>query len=357
MKKEIEMRDLILGGLIVLSVVAIFNSITTMSVTALANEKILEISEAGRPAELEATIITVNCEGCFDILSTYNDFKENNVKILIENFVSSDSSEAQKLIITHKIENLPTIILRGETDKFEFSGFEKTDGTLVYTEIKPPYIDADTSNVVGQVRAIILKDKDCSICADLNPLIQSLTSTGISITSKELERTSSEAVKLIEENKIERVPTILFTKDISLYDQWESIQAPSTDNYFVIDPQGPYVNTTTGEIKGQVNLIMLVDEECSDCYDVTLHKQILPNFGIILSSEKTLAFRSEEGMTLVEKYSITKIPTIVLQGDFEPYPALDSVWSNVGTVEDDKTHIFREISAMGDVKFTDLEAS
>ena len=104
-----------------------------------------------------------------------------------------------------------------------------------------------------------------------------------------------------------------------------------------------------------IKLISLTDESCSDCYDASIHKQILSRLGLVISEEEEIDVSTENGKKLIEKYEINAVPTIIIQGDAEEYPALAQVWSQVGTVEDDGSYVFRKIEAMGrGIKYKDL---
>ena len=99
---------------------------------------------------------------------------------------------------------------------------------------------------------------------------------------------------------------------------------------------------------------MLVDDQCSDCYDVSIHKSALERFGVYLSEEETVDYLSGAGKNLVSKYNIKKIPTIILSKNANVYESLNQAWEQVGTIETDGTYVFRDVESMGNYNDLDL---
>ena len=97
-----------------------------------------------------------------------------------------------------------------------------------------------------------------------------------------------------------------------------------------------------------VDVAYLTDETCTDCYDVRVHRTILSQLGIQFGREQVIDAASDDGMTLIDLYNISKIPTIILSPEAEDYDAFVSVWGEVGTKEDDGYYIFRAVDKLGD---------
>ena len=81
---------------------------------------------------------------------------------------------------------------------------------------------------------------------------------------------------------------------------------------------------------------------------------ILARFGIVLSGEKTVDIADNEGKALLEKYAITSVPTIILSAEAKAYSSLAKVWSQVGTIEEDDSFIFRKMGTIR-ANYRDLE--
>ncbi len=50
---------------------------------------------------------------------------------------------------------------------------------------------------------------------------------------------------------------------------------------------------------------------------------------------------------MIAKYSVEKVPTVILGGDLEIYEGFDAVWEQVGTIEEDGSYVFRELDVLG----------
>lgn len=199
----------------------------------------------------------------------------------------------------------------------------------------------------AKLRLTIIKDSACSDCRDVTPLVEEIKKRGAKIISERtLERTDAAAQKLIGDLQIERVPTILvqgeLAKSQDLAELWNLTGEIKGDTFVFTRVFPPYVVAGTGEVKGRFSLVYLADMSCTECYDVTRHAAALRNLGMETRDDRTIEASSAEGDGLIKKYKITAVPTILLSGDLQEYENFNAVWPQVGTVEDDGMHVFRE---------------
>jgi len=158
------------------------------------------------------------------------------------------------------------------------------------------------------------------------------------------------------------VPSLIISSDLSAYEDitknWQQLGTVEKDGSYIIRVVSPpYLDLSNNKIVGFVEVTYLSDKSCVDCYDVEIHRQILSNprgINIKISSEKKLDISDDEGKELVEKYSITKVPTILLSSDFSVYPFANSL-GNFFTVEDDGSYVFRNLEAIDkEIVYRDL---
>ena len=112
--------------------------------------------------------------------------------------------------------------------------------------------------------------------------------------------------------------------------------------------------------KEPVDLIYLVDEDCVECYDVTLHKFIIDQLG----SQSGEAFRygdirrvdilSEDGEELVLAYDISLVPTVIISKEANQFYWFEQVWGEVGTKEDDGVYVFRYLEKFTYLTYKDI---
>jgi len=99
-----------------------------------------------------------------------------------------------------------------------------------------------------------------------------------------------------------------------------------------------------------VKLTLLDDKSCESCYNVSLHKRVLPSFGVQVGEEELVDISSSKGKALLAQYNITAVPTILLDKEAQRYPTLMAIWSQVGAAAEDGTLVFTRASSMGAYK-------
>ena len=355
---------LIVNALLV--IIAIYNVfIVTASNDAISRE-IDAAAELARPGKLKITAITVSgCERCYDINPLIGLIKGMDINVTSERTIEYNSNEAIKLIADYNIKRLPTIIITGEINKSRsfqssFSSYgEQIKDAVVLTKQVPPYFSISEKKVVGLVTLTLIKDSACNVCSSLDPLIKSLKDGGLVISKENtFDITSEEGKEVIEAYSLSRAPSLILSREASYYpgfeDTWKNIGGYEKDSFVLKNPNPPYRDLGTGELKGVVYLIMLGDSSCASCYDPSFHKSILLRFGITPAVEETVDISSARGKELLIKYNITSVPTIILSEETGEYAQLVSIWTQVGSVEKDGYYIFRNLEAMGKPVYKDL---
>ncbi|MBI2084878.1 MAG: hypothetical protein HYT70_04705 [Candidatus Aenigmarchaeota archaeon] len=198
---------------------------------------------------------------------------------------------------------------------------------------------------------------DCENCYDMSRVAEFIKDQNVNVVQeKNLDYKGDEAQDIIAKNGIASLPALVITGEVSqanIAHLWARIGVEAVDNVVVIDHIPPYYRLDTERVVGLVEVIRLTDNSCLECYDVENHMQVLPNFGIYVDKSLTYDVSSTAGKELLQKYSITKVPTIILSPDASVYPSLVGIWNDVGTVEDDGWYVFRSTELMGTYKDLD----
>jgi hypothetical protein len=352
MKKSKSLNTFLTIGIFVLLGILLFNSFFISGIGKSLDTKIDEAKELARPAELGLIKIESSCSDCFDIDAVAEILKESSdLEITKEKSLSGNSQTAREVIDKYGIKKLPTIVLTGEIEKASISSFTQVDDVLVFNAILPPYEDAATKKIMGKVSSIIIKDDNCEVCTDFNLAIQSLKQNGVFVDNEEeIDFSGIKAKELIDKFDIKKLPVLLLSDDIDAYPeiaQSLSQSGPKKQGYYIIESQAPYIEAESGKLRGLVDLTLLDDSSCSECYDVEVHKSIIARLGLAIDEEEKIDASSEKGKQLISQYDIESVPTVVLTGDLEIYEGFNAVWVQVGTVEDDGAYVFRTITAMG----------
>lgn len=87
-----------------------------------------------------------------------------------------------------------------------------------------------------------------------------------------------------------------------------------------------------------LEITKILAQNCADCFDAAQVENAIGQLNV-KTSEKTLDYASDEAKQLISKYSIKKIPSMLITGEVEK--AGISFWNQVGTVESDGTLVLR----------------
>ncbi|MBW3001548.1 thioredoxin family protein [Candidatus Woesearchaeota archaeon] len=198
-----------------------------------------------------------------------------------------------------------------------------------------------------EVELYVIENSECTHCMNASTVIELIKGApALDIKSdKILEYDSDEGKELIEEYELKRLPAFVL-KIVSGETLEEAI--PPFENrkgamvYDMTPP--PYYDVEADEIKGVISVTKVVNSGCEDCFDLEALIGNLKMFGLAVGEETTVEFDSDEGKELVEKYGITKVPTLIFSKDAKEYDQISSAWEEIGTTEDDGMMVLRTVN-------------
>ncbi|MEM4389449.1 MAG: hypothetical protein QXG98_02195 [Candidatus Micrarchaeia archaeon] len=157
---------------------------------------------------------------------------------------------------------------------------------------------------------------------------------------------SPEGRALIQKYNIARIPTILLSHEAGssqqLQNAWRAVGSIEPDGTFVLrNLQPPYRETASGRIVGVVRLIELVAPACQECFPIASVSAAFKNLGIFLASQSSIELGTPAASALIQKYNITKAPTVILEGDVRAYAGIQSALRRVGSIEADGSYVLR----------------
>ncbi len=306
------------------------------------------------PREVTVTILG-GCQDCFNI-SVATDFLKQQKNINITSVKELSLEEAKAEAGKYGITKLPAIVLTGDTANLTVQNFASKDGALVFDQSPPPYYDIASNSIKGRVTVIMLEDKSCADCFSMDQIMDQLrTQAGIKFASEtKVDSKSAEGKQLIAQYKIERVPTLIFSKDALEYsvvkEVWGQVGSEESDGKLVlrfVNP--PYVNVSTGKTDGLVDLTIITDGSCKECYNASMLKDVFAqSFNMAFKKTKNVDISSTEGKNLAKKYSIDIVPTVILSKEANVYASVPQAWGQVGTIEKDGVFVFRNVPLLKD---------
>jgi thiol-disulfide isomerase/thioredoxin len=310
---------------------------------------------------VEIIEITGDCEDCFDTSYLADALvKENNVKIKSRETLNYDSLEAEEIINKYNIKSIPALVVLSrniEKIGIDDKAFSVGDNYALFDK-SVPYIDLETNEVRGLVQLKEIRSDNCMECTPLLQLETQFESLGVKVKDYEIIGSSSDKGKeLIEKNNLEFTSTLLISKDIKgywwIFDQIEDSLIEKEDNYVLKTPLAPYVDLAVGEIKGKVDIILVKDKSCADCFDVDELKGSFMSLGIYFDDEESVDISSSEGKNLLKEYNVTAVPTVILSKEIKDYEAVAKMLEQLGTFEDNGKFVFRKLDSLN-VKYQEI---
>lgn len=334
----------------ILLIILIVNLYYGTSINKNITDKIEQIKEENRPANLDLLIINDNeCKDCYNLNGVVDEIKKGNVNLTQKIIDIKDSSD---IIKEYGIEFVPAIIIKGEINKTKLDLFNNIKGALVLKSAIAPYKDLKDNKIKGLVKLIILEN-NCDKCTKLDNLIQAIRGYGVKIVEEQkVDADSIEGNQLVSKYNIKRLPALILSEDAVVYkvikDAWSQIGELKDGVYITTKINPPYYSVEENKIKGLVDIKFLFDKTCGVCYNVSLHKQVLNQFGVYINNEEFVDVNTDK--SLLNKYNITLIPTMILSKEANDYSEMSAVWKQVGTIEEDGSFIFRKLEVMGTYK-------
>jgi len=359
LSKKFNLYNIFIGLTIFLGIISVINIILTFNLNSELKKSTEAAKEVSKPAKIELAIIkNSKCSDCFDISTIVGHIRNVKLNVTKETAYEFDSAKGKELINKYKIAKVPSVIVTGEIDKVNIQGLVKNEDALLFAQPQPPYTNAVTGKIEGKVALYILQDPQCTQCRDINSLITQIKAAGIRISEqKNITPGNDEGKDLIKKYNIGFVPTIILSKDAAAYDlmqkAWPQVGSKEIDGSYVLRlANPPFINLTTGKLRGVVDITYLIDKSCADCYDVNLHREILTNpqsFAVKLGKEETFDVSDAKGKELIAAYNITKVPAVILSDEISVYPSSQFL-KQFYSVEKNGYYVFRILQSLGAYK-------
>ncbi|MBU0957581.1 MAG: hypothetical protein KKF56_02090 [Nanoarchaeota archaeon] len=296
------------------------------------------------------------CEDCFNIEDSSTLIKGvQGVVVENERIISRDSDEARELISKFGFTRFPVMVVYSDDlDKIavDETVFTKSDDAIVFDR-PVPYVEVDSDEVKGLIDMKEIIDGTCSECGSLSKMREQFESLGVMVGNYEIIDSKSEAGKgLISGNELKMIPSLLLSKDIDEYwwltEVLTSVIDDSSDEYYTFkNPIYPHKEILTGKIIGKVDITYLQNSSCEDCFNITELKSGFQRIGVFIDGENYVEVSSSAGKSLISKYNITIIPTVVLSKELGDYDLIEKSLDQVGTFESDGKFVFRGIDGLG----------
>lgn len=95
------------------------------------------------------------------------------------------------------------------------------------------------------------------------------------------------------------------------------------------------------QLTSNLRITVITKKDCTDCFDINLLIDAIEQNDAKIKQE-TLDLGDKNAQKLIEKYKITKVPTVIVSGDLDKNPNLQSLWTSLGEVTDG-VFVFRQV--------------
>ncbi len=197
----------------------------------------------------------------------------------------------------------------------------------------------------------------CTDCFNLEMAVADFKKQNVSVgEEKAIPFDSPQGESLIKQLGVKRVPTYVVTGEVgkSNLENFTKTNGEIKDNIFVFTKVSPiFIDPETKKEMGKVVATLLTDPTCTQCINPNLTIDAYKKAGIKVTDSKEIAWNLPEGQRIINQYKITKVPTFLLSSDVDFYDSVKANWVKIGTVEQDKTYVARNIF----LPYRDLEKS
>lgn len=199
-----------------------------------------------------------------------------------------------------------------------------------------------------EIELAFVNAPSCKDCYPLENVVVQISNSGVNITTQVIIDYNSPTGKaLVEKYRIRKVPALIIKGDVqkspSLMASIGKLAKEQEGVYVLEGVLPPYVETTTGKIKGYATLTSVTKENCQNCFNLTPLIAVLSQ-QLHVKQIKEVKSDTSEGQAILKKYNITKVPTLILGEEAGLYPSIVQVWNSVGTIESDGSRVIRNVN-------------
>ena len=189
---------------------------------------------------------------------------------------------------------------------------------FVYVNFVPKTI-FNSGNKIS-IEIIEITANGCEDCFDVKGLADSLIKDNINVKSrKSFDYDSKQGKELINKYNLKQIPSLIITsnklKEIQGLEGVFSIDGKKA----IFDKPVPYIDLTSGDVKGLVNLIEIQDSSCGDCMPLSNIQNSLKGAGIKINNYEIVNSVSENGKNLIQENDLKFTPSLLISKDIEQY--------------------------------------
>lgn len=191
---------------------------------------------------------------------------------------------------------------------------------------------------------------DCNDCFDVSQAAAIIKKANVKVLEeKKIDAGSADAKALVAKYGIARLPALVVSGELNKSAQHRALFGAlgniTGDAVVFRDIPPVYFDTAKNEFVGRISITYLQDS--SKAFLINYLPPFiaqLGTLGIKVSSSTALEYNGSEGIALVRRYNITRVPTMILSKGAADYPAIAQAWPQIGSVEADGAFVSRSLT-------------
>ncbi len=306
-------------------------------------------------------IVNSKCIECSNLDELVAALEQQGFLVSSRAKVEFDSSDGRALISEYQFSRVPSMVVRASDSAMaslsalwvNVGEVREAEKTFVFSNPAPLFFDLTRNRSAGSVRVVVLKN---SACVECNPSVSrsNIEDLGVVVSDfSELSLDSEAGRALVEKYAIRRIPAIVFSPDIQYYESFlasiEVLGSVEPDGSFVLRNHPPvFFDLDLNRSVGKTRMVLVEPDSCETCFDANRLSQLLAQtLGLYVETRETAGASSAEGRSLIAKYAIQKLPTVLVSGETSAYTGLASAWESLGTIASDQTLVFSRSDLLG----------
>ena len=188
----------------------------------------------------------------------------------------------------------------------------------------------------AKIQVVEISAPSCSNCYNTTSLMAQINSMNVNASERSILLSSAEANSLMLKYGIDRLPALVVTgeinKTLQLSGLWSQVGTVS-NGVVVVKPQAPYYSVSSSKVVGLVTLTRILDSSCTQCSSIDGIISAFKRYGVVVTGDTFLEYNSAEGKSLMNQFSIQRIPAVIVSRDILSYPAIAQIWPQLNATE------------------------
>jgi len=194
-----------------------------------------------------------------------------------------------------------------------------------------------------ETKALFISSIECGDnCSSFEEILTYLSNFNINFSEKNvliLEKDNSSR-ELISKYNLKKLPALIlfgefsrssFFDDLSRYGRFYN-----NTTLIIETTRAPFFNLSLNSVEGLVDLIILRDKNCKECFDMTQLSKLLSSMGVVL---KNISIKDID-LSVSKDYSdLSRLPLAFISKDIKYYPKAFSVLKQLGLLERDNSFL------------------